>query len=127
MVDNKNGHIVNVSSIAGKQVYSKGTVYCASKFAVEALSQGMRLDLIDHNIRVTNIAPGLVETEFSLIRFKGDENRAKQVYQGIEALKAEDIADAIWWAVSRPAHVQIADITILPTSQASATVVRRNQ
>ncbi len=127
MVDKKNGHIVNVSSIAGKQVYSKGTVYCASKFAVEALSQGMRLDLVDHNIRVTNIAPGLVETEFSLVRFKGDENRAKQVYQGLEALRAEDIADAIWWAVSRPAHVQIADITILPTAQASATVVRRNQ
>ncbi|MCB0266801.1 MAG: SDR family NAD(P)-dependent oxidoreductase, partial [Calditrichaeota bacterium] len=106
-------------------VYSKGAVYCASKFAVDALSQGMRLDLLDHNIRVTNIAPGLVETEFSLVRFKGDANKADQVYKGLDALTGADIAEAIFWSISRPAHVQIADMLILPSAQAAATTVRR--
>ncbi len=125
MIAKNDGHIVNIGSIAGEQVYSKGAVYCASKFAVDALSQGMRLDLLDHNIRVTNIAPGLVETEFSLVRFKGDANKADQVYKGLDALTGADIAEAIFWSISRPAHVQIADMLILPSAQAAATTVRR--
>jgi len=119
------GHIVNIGSIAGKQVYANGNVYCASKFAVDALTQGMRIDLNHYGIRVTQIAPGLVETEFSVVRFKGDEEKAKKVYQGYEPLKAEDIADTIWYAVNAPKHVQIADVVILPTAQAAASIVNR--
>ena len=120
------GHIVNISSIAGKEVYPNGTTYCASKFAVEALSKGMRMDLLNEGIKVTNIAPGLVETEFSLVRFKGDSQRSDSVYTGYEPLKPEDIAESIYFALTQPDHVQLADITILPKAQASATQVAKN-
>lgn len=112
------GHIVNLSSIAGKQAYTNGTTYCASKWAVEALTKGMRLDFLPLGIKVTGIAPGAVETEFSLVRFKGDEDRASQVYKGYEPLQAENIAETIVFAIEQPAHVQLADITILPKAQA---------
>lgn len=125
LVANKGGHIINISSIAGKETYPKGTVYCATKHAVEAISKGMRMDLLTQGIKVTNIAPGAVETEFSLVRFKGDQKRADAVYQGFEPLVAEDIADAIYYAVSRPDHVQIADMTIFPKAQASGTLFDR--
>lgn len=125
LVANKKGHIINISSIAGKETYPKGTVYCATKHAVEAVSKGMRMDLLTKGIKVTNIAPGAVETEFSLVRFKGDQKRADSVYQGFEPLVAEDIADAIYYAVSRPDHVQIADMTIFPKAQASGTLFDR--
>lgn len=125
MVERKCGHIVNLSSIAGKQTYPNGAVYCASKAAVESISEGMRLDLNPYGIKVTNIAPGAVETEFSIVRFKGDENRSQSVYQGFDALKAEDIADVIAFTVTRPPHVVMADILILPTAQASPYVLKR--
>lgn len=125
LVANKRGHIINISSIAGKETYPKGTVYCATKHAVEAISKGMRMDLLTQGIKVTNIAPGAVETEFSLVRFKGDQKKADAVYQGFEPLVAEDIADAIYYAVSRPDHVQIADMTIFPKAQASGTLFDR--
>ena len=125
MVKRKKGHIVNIASIAGKEVYPNGNVYCASKYAVDALSKGMRIDLVNYGIKVTNIAPGMVETEFSEVRLHGDLEAAKNVYKGFEPLKAEDIADTVWFALSRPAHVQIADMLILPAAQASATVVKR--
>lgn len=125
MVKKGRGHIVNIGSVAGKEVYPNGNVYCASKFAVDALSQAMRMDLYKAGIKVTAINPGLVETEFSLVRFKGDEQRAKQVYQGFQPLTAADIADCIWFAVSRPAHVNIADMLVFPAAQAGATQVNR--
>jgi NADP-dependent 3-hydroxy acid dehydrogenase YdfG len=125
MVKRKKGHIVNIASIAGKEVYPNGNVYCASKYAVDALSKGMRIDLVNYGIKVTNIAPGMVETEFSEVRLHGDKKAAKNVYQGMKPLHAEDIADTVWFAVSRPQHVQIADVLILPTAQASATNVKR--
>ena len=126
MVGRKSGHIINLGSIAGKEAYANGNVYCASKFAVDALSQGMRIDLNAYGIKVTAIHPGMVETEFSLVRFKGDEARASNVYKGMQPLKAEDIADLIYFALSRPAHVVIADVIVFPTAQASATIVRRD-
>ncbi len=125
MVKRERGHIINIGSIAGKEVYPKGHVYCASKFAVDAITQGMRQDLNPFGIRVTEIKPGLVETEFSEVRFKGDSDRAAQVYKGFEALTANDVADVIRYAVLAPAHVTIADLTILPTAQASATIVKK--
>ncbi len=125
MVARQRGHIVNLSSIAGKQTYANGAVYCASKAAVEALSTGMRLDLTQHGIKVTNIAPGAVETEFSVVRFKGDETRASKVYEGFDPLTAKDIADSILYAVTAPANVTIADITILAAAQAAATTIVR--
>ena len=125
MVQRKRGHIVNLSSIAGKQPYANGAVYCASKAAVEVLSTGMRLDLTQHGIKVTNIAPGAVETEFSMVRFKGDAERAAKVYEGFTPLTAEDIADTIVYAVTAPAHVTIADMTILASAQAAATTIVR--
>jgi NADP-dependent 3-hydroxy acid dehydrogenase YdfG len=125
MVDSNNGHIINVGSIAGKEVYANGNVYNASKFAVDALGKGMLLDLNPYGIRVSNINPGLVNTEFSLVRFKGDEARADAVYKGYEPLTAEDIAETIYWVAARPAHVNISDLTILPTAQASATTVKK--
>jgi NADP-dependent 3-hydroxy acid dehydrogenase YdfG len=125
MVERKMGHIVNLGSIAGKEVYPNGNAYCASKFAVDALNNGMRMDLVQYGIKVTSINPGLVETEFSLVRFKGDEERAKNVYKGLTPLSAQDVAEVIYFAVSRPAHVNLADVMILPTAQASATVVMR--
>jgi NADP-dependent 3-hydroxy acid dehydrogenase YdfG len=125
MVDRGKGHIVNVGSIAGKEVYPNGNVYCASKFAVDALTRSMRLDLNPYQIKVTGIHPGLVETEFSLVRFKGDADRARQVYSGYQPLRAEDIADAILYIITRPDHVVVADMIIFPKAQASATVVRK--
>lgn len=124
-VEKNKGHIINVASVAGKQVYPYGNVYCATKFAVDALSQAMRIDMVHHGIRVTNIAPGLAETEFSLVRFKGDAERAKKTYESIKPLSAEDIADVIYWTASRPAHVNINDIVITPTAQANAYVINR--
>lgn len=121
----RQGHIVNISSIAGKSTYPNGNVYCASKAAVEAISEGMRLDLNPFGIKVTNVAPGAVETEFSLVRFKGDEEKADAIYKGFEPLKAADIAEVIAFAVSRPTHVVMADITLFPTAQASATVINK--
>ncbi|MNJ93192.1 NADP-dependent 3-hydroxy acid dehydrogenase YdfG [compost metagenome] len=126
MVERKQGHIINIGSIAGKEVYPNGNVYCATKHAVDALNKGMRIDLLPHGIKVTAINPGMVETEFSVVRFKGDENRAKKVYDGLEPLIAQDIADAIWYVVSRPAHVNINDMLIMPTAQATGTIVKRD-
>ncbi|WP_293299738.1 SDR family NAD(P)-dependent oxidoreductase [Pedobacter sp. UBA4863] len=126
MVERKQGHIINIGSIAGKEVYPNGNVYCATKHAVDALSKGMRADLLPYGIKVTAIHPGMVETEFSIVRFKGDENRAKKVYDGLEPLIAQDIADAIWYAASRPAHVNINDMLIMPTAQATGTLVKRD-
>jgi len=125
MIELKQGHIINIGSIAGKEVYPNGNVYCASKFAVDAITQGMRFDLNPYGIKITGIHPGMVDTEFSLVRFKGDEERAKNVYKGMQPLKPEDIADIILFAVTRPDHVVLADMIILPTAQASATVVKR--
>jgi NADP-dependent 3-hydroxy acid dehydrogenase YdfG len=125
MTAQKSGHIVNISSVAGKENYANGNVYCATKHAVDSLSQTMRIDLLQHGVKVTNIAPGMVETEFSLVRFKGDEKRAKNVYSGLTPLSAHDIAEAIYWAVSRPDHVNISDIVITPKAQANATTTIR--
>jgi 3-hydroxy acid dehydrogenase/malonic semialdehyde reductase len=125
MVKRNSGHLINIGSIAGKEVYASGNVYCASKFAVDALTQGMRIDLNAHQIKVTGIHPGLVDTEFSLVRFNGDAERASQVYKGIEPLHAADIADVILFVLTRPPHVVIADVTVFPTAQASATIVKR--
>ena len=125
MVAARSGHIINVGSIAGIEVYPNGNVYCATKHAVHAISEGLRRELFDKGIKVTNIAPGLVETEFSIVRFHGDENRAKNVYQGMEALTAKDIADCIAFTATRPKHVNVADMLILPTCQGSAKQVDR--
>lgn len=126
MVARKSGFIVNIGSIAGKEVYPKGNVYCASKFSVDAITQGMRLDLNPFGIRVCSINPGLVETEFSIVRFKGDERRAEKVYEGMTPLTGDDVADAIHYVVTRPPHVMVSDLTLFPTAQASATVVNRS-
>ena len=125
MVARESGHIINVSSIAGKEVYEKGNVYCATKHAVEAITKGMRLDMLKHGIRVSSVSPGLVETEFSMVRFKGDEERAASVYDGLEALRAEDIAETIVWIASRPPHVNINDVLITPTAQGNSTTTVR--
>jgi len=125
MKDNKAGHIINLGSIAGKEVYPNGNVYCATKSAVDALGKAMRVDLVQHGIKVTTIDPGAVETEFSEVRFKGDKERAKKVYDGFEPLVAQDIAETIWFVVSRPAHVNINELTVMPTAQASATIIVR--
>jgi 3-hydroxy acid dehydrogenase/malonic semialdehyde reductase len=118
MVSRQSGHIINISSIAGKEVYENGGVYCASKHAVDALSKCMRIDLLKHGIKVTNIAPGMVETEFSLVRFRGDKDKASAVYNGIQPLKGEDVAEVIFYCASLPAHVCINDLVITPTAQA---------
>jgi len=125
MKQRKTGHVVNISSIAGKMTYANGAVYCASKAAVEALSEGMRLDLIAHGIKVSNVAPGAVQTEFSNVRFKGDQVRADSVYKGFEPLYAENIADVIRYIVTAPANVTISDITVLAGAQAAATVIHK--
>ena len=126
MVERGAGHVVNIGSIAGKEAYPGGNVYCGSKHAVDAINNGMRMDLNGTGVKVSQVCPGLVETEFSLVRFKGDEDRAKTTYQGFEALQAEDIADLIRFIVNRPAHVNIADTLILPAAQASPTLVAKN-
>jgi NADP-dependent 3-hydroxy acid dehydrogenase YdfG len=126
MVNQKSGHIINIGSVAGKEAYPNGNVYCASKHAVDALNSSMRMDLNQYGIKVSQVAPGLVETEFSLVRFKGDEDRSKSVYEGFDALKAEDIADLILFMATRPAHVNLADVLIFPTAQASSTMVNKS-
>lgn len=126
MVERKSGDIINIGSIAGKEVYPNGNVYCASKYGVDAITQGLRQELNPFSIRVTSINPGLVETNFSKVRFKGDEGRADSVYYGIQALTAEDVADTVKYVLDRPPHVVLADITMLPTAQANATIVNRN-
>ncbi|MFN8117299.1 MAG: SDR family oxidoreductase [Bacteroidia bacterium] len=125
LIENKKGHIINVGSIAGKEVYANGNVYCATKHAVDALNKGMRIDLLPHGIKVSAVNPGMVETEFSIVRFDGDEERAKKVYENIQPLKPEDIAETIYWMASRPAHVNINDVIIMPTIQANSTTVLR--
>lgn len=126
MIERKSGHIINIGSTAGKEVYPKGNVYCASKHAVDAINQGMRIDLNPYGIRVGAVNPGLVETEFSKVRFKGDEDRADNVYKGFQPLQPEDIADIIHFVVTRPYHVNIADLIVMPTAQASSTIVRKS-
>ena len=126
MIENKKGHIINVGSIAGKEAYANGNVYCGTKHAVDALNKGMRIDLLPHNIKVSAVNPGMVETEFSVVRFDGDEGRAKKVYDGFQPLKPEDVAETIYWMASRPAHVNINDVIIMPASQANSTTVKRN-
>lgn len=125
MIANNKGHIVNISSIAGKEVYAKGNVYCSTKHAVEGITKGMRMDLLPHKIKVTAVCPGAVETEFSKVRFDGDENRAEQVYQGYQPLKAIDIAETINFVISRPSHVNINDVLIMPTAQANTSNLLR--
>ena len=126
MIERNDGFIVNIGSIAGKEVYTNGNVYCASKSAVDAINKSMRMDLNAYQIRVAAIHPGLVETEFSDVRFKGDTERAKTVYKGYKALQAEDIADIIHFVVTRPYHVNIEDLIVYPTAQASATLINKN-
>lgn len=125
LMQSRQGHIVNIGSTAAKEVYPAGNVYCASKHAVDALTTGLRIDLNGTGIRVGAIHPGMVETEFSLVRFKGDEPRASRVYQGFEPLKPEDIAELVWFALSQPPHVNIADLVVMPTAQASSTIVHK--
>ena len=127
MVSRGGGHVINIGSIAGHELYPGGNVYCATKFAVKALTKGMLIDLVDTPIRVTSIDPGLVETEFSQVRFWGDKERASTVYKGYKPLEATDIADAVVWAATRPAHVQIAEMIVLPTAQAGSMVVHKKQ
>ena len=122
MVARNSGHIVNICSVAGKEVYENGNVYCATKHAVDALSKAMRIDMLGHNIKVTNICPGAVETEFSIVRFKGDTQRAAGTYKGIEPLSGRDIAECIYFAVSLPQHVCINDMMIMPTAQADSSM-----
>ena len=126
MIENKSGHIINMASIAGKEAYLKGNVYCATKFAVDALSKSMRIDLLVHGIKVTNIAPGAAETEFSLVRFHGDAERAKKTYQGFVPLTAADIADIVFFAATRPPHVVMNDIVITPLAQANTAYLVKN-
>ncbi|MCH4822349.1 SDR family NAD(P)-dependent oxidoreductase [Gramella lutea] len=126
MLERQSGHIINIGSTAGKEVYPNGNVYCASKYAVDAINQGMRIDLNGNGIRVGAVNPGLTQTEFSDVRFKGNSEKAEKVYQGFEALQPEDIADIIHFVVTRPYHVNIADLTVMPTAQASSTIVHKN-
>ena len=125
MMEQKSGHIINISSLAGQEVYPQGNLYCATKHAVTALSKGMRMDLLPYHIKVTNISPGLAETEFSIVRFKGDTEKASKVYEGYQPLQPEDIADVIFFAASRPAHVNLEEITILPTAQSDSRTVNK--
>lgn len=125
MVERRSGHIINIGSIASREVYADGGVYCATKHAVKALSQGMRLDMVDYGVKVTLVCPGAVETEFSVVRFKGDQTRADKVYDGFVPLVAEDVADAIYYAVSAPDHVDVQDVLLMAKAQASATVFHK--
>lgn len=122
MIARGSGHIINIGSVAGREVYPNGNVYCATKYAVDALTKGMRMDLLKYGIKVTQVAPGAVETEFSEVRFSGDKNRAENVYKGFTPLRAEDIAGVIWYVSSLPPHVNINDILVMPTAQASAAI-----
>ena len=125
MVERMNGHIINIGSVAGHEAYPKGGIYCGTKHAVDAITKSLRMDLIDKNIRVSTVDPGLVETNFSNIRFHGDEERAKNVYKGLTPLTGKDVAEAVLFIASRPAHVNIGEIIIFPTRQASAMIVHR--
>lgn len=125
MVERKRGHIINIGSIAGKEVYPNGNVYCATKHAVDAITKGMRIDMLPHNIKVTQVSPGAVETEFSIVRFHGDKNRADKVYEGFECLVAQDVAECIWFVASRPEHVNINDMIVMPTAQASGSIFHK--
>ena len=127
MVNRGSGHIVNISSIAGKETYPSGNVYCATKHAVQSLTKGMRLDMLKHGIKVSSVSPGAVDTEFSLVRFKGDAQRAKKVYDGFTPLNAKDVAETILFTVTRPAHVNIEDILVMPTDQAYSRDFRRDE
>ena len=127
MVKRNRGHIINIGSVAGDAAYANGSVYCATKAAVKTLSDGLRIDLVNTRVRVTNIKPGLVETNFSNIRFHGDDQRSKSVYEGIQPLTGEDIADVVFYAANAPAHVQIAEVLILATHQASPSVISRKE
>lgn len=126
MIKQDNGHIINIGSIAGKEVYPNGNVYCGTKHAVDAITKGMRIDAVKHGIRVSQVAPGAVETEFSVVRFHGDKEKADSVYQGFEPLHPEDIADAVFYVANTPKHVNINDLVIMPTAQAAATIIDRN-
>ena len=123
MIEQQSGHIINIGSLAGREVYEKGNIYCATKHAVNAISKAMRIDLNKTGIKVSEINPGLVETDFSNVRFKGDRNRAEKVYQGYKALEANDIADIIEFVINRPSHVNIADILVLPQAQATSSII----
>ena len=123
MIEKQSGHIINIGSLAGREVYEKGNIYCATKHAVNAISKAMRIDLNKTGIKVSEINPGLVETDFSNVRFKGDNNRAEKVYQGYKALQADDIADIIEFVINRPSHVNIADILVLPKAQATSSII----
>ena len=123
MIENQNGHIINIGSLAGREVYEKGNIYCATKHAVNAISKAMRVDLNKTGIKVSEINPGLVETDFSNVRFKGDSDKAEKVYQGYKALQADDIADIIEFVINRPSHVNIADILVLPQAQATSSII----
>ena len=125
MVERNRGHVINIGSVAGDAAYANGAVYCATKAAVKTLTDGLRIDLAATAVRVTNVKPGLVETNFSKVRFHGDEERAARVYEGIEPLTGRDIADVVWYAASAPAHVQIAEVLVLATHQASGSVIHR--
>ncbi len=125
MVERQRGHIINIGSIAGDAAYAGGSVYCATKAAVKALSDGLRIDLVDTPLRVTNVKPGMVETNFSVVRFRGDKDKANAVYNGIRPLTGEDIADVVYYAASAPEHVQIAEVLVMPTYQATGTVCHR--
>ena len=125
MIARSKGHIINVGSIAGKEADANGNVYCGTKHAVDALNKGMRIDLLPHNIKVSAVNPGMVETEFSIVRFDGDAERAKKVYEGLQPLTPDDIAETIFWMASRPAHVNINDVIIMPAAQANSTTVKR--
>ncbi|WP_321480721.1 SDR family oxidoreductase [uncultured Bacteroides sp.] len=127
MLERKGGHVINIGSIAGDGAYPGGSVYCATKAAVKALSDGLRIDLVDTPIRVTNIKPGMVETNFSVIRFRGDKERADNFYEGIHALSGDDIAETVYFAASAPAHVQIAEVLLMPTNQATSTISYKNK
>ena len=126
MVDRGRGHIINIGSIAGDAAYPGGSVYCATKAAVKALSDGLRIDLVDTPLRVTNIKPGLVETNFSVVRFRGDKQKADNVYRGIKPLNGDDIAEVVYFAASAPEHMQVAEILVMPTYQATGTIVSKN-
>ena len=127
MIRNKTGHIINIGSIAGKEAYANGNVYCATKHAVEGLTKAMRLDLFKHGIKVSQVAPGAVETEFSMVRFKGDQATADKVYKGYEPLHGEDIAESVYFIASQPKHVNINDLLIMPMAQANATTFDKKE
>ena len=127
MINKQKGHIINIGSIAGKEVYPNGNVYCSTKHAVDAITKGMRIDLLTHGIKVSQVAPGAVETEFSIVRHHGDKEKAAKIYEGYQALKAEDIADAVLYISNLPEHVNINDLLIMPTAQASSSIFNKKQ